>query len=86
MNVFTFTKHALKQFENLDQKTQNRLQEKLLELKNHPNIFSVLLAVTNLEPATHRLRIGTHRLLLCHEKGSSSFLVLKIGHRRDIYD
>jgi mRNA-degrading endonuclease RelE of RelBE toxin-antitoxin system len=83
MIVFRFTNAAERQFQKFDAESQKRLSKKLAELKNHPDIFSVLEPLQNLDPATHRLRIGEYRLLLCYE--ADTFLVLKVGHRREVY-
>jgi len=57
MNIFIFSKKAEKDFLKLEKNTQERILEKLKELKNHLNLISVLKKVVDLEPATHRLRI-----------------------------
>lgn len=84
MIVFTFTDKSLKIFIKLEKKTRERIAEKLNKLKSHSDIFSVLKTVTNLEPATHRLKIGNYRLLLM-QKSENEFLILKLGHRSEIY-
>ncbi len=84
MIVFTFTDKSLKIFIKLEKKTRERIAEKLEQLKSHLDIFSVFKTVTNLELATHRLRIGNYRLLLM-QKSENEFLILKLGHRSEIY-
>lgn len=83
MVVFTFSNVAHRQLKKFDPQTQKRIVHKLQELKNHPAILSVLEPVVNLIPATHRLRIGEYRLLL--RTDDQNCLILKVGHRRDIY-
>lgn len=85
---FAFTNHGKKAFQRLPKTVQQRLMNKLIELKDHPDIFSVLKRLHQLEPATHRLRIGEYRLILQLEisnQDDSEFLILDIGHRREIY-
>ncbi|MFH0769803.1 MAG: type II toxin-antitoxin system RelE/ParE family toxin [Candidatus Peregrinibacteria bacterium] len=84
MNTFCFTKKAKRLFLKWDAATQQRIREKLQELKKHPAIFSVLEPMIDMDPATHRLRIGDYRLLL-RDENDGMFLVLKVGHRREIY-
>lgn len=83
MITFRFSQVAHRQLEKFDPQIQKRIVKKLQELKNHPSIFSVLEPVRDLEPATHRLRIGEYRLLISTK--DNAFLILKVGHRRDVY-
>ena len=83
MVAFSFTNAAERQLQKFDPQTQQRILKKLSELKTHPSLLTVLEPVSNLEPATHRLRIGEYRLLVCLEEGMC--VVLKIAHRREVY-
>lgn len=88
MISFIFTKDASRAFLKLPKNAQERIREKLKLLKGHPDIFSVLKSLSHFEPATHRLRIGSYRLILSlrrHEKDTIGFLVLDCGDRKDIY-
>ncbi len=88
MIKFTFTKKAKTKFKKFDFSEQERIIEKLTDLKNHKNIFTVLKKLTLFKYATHRLRIGQYRallLLLGKDKTNIEFLVVDIGHRKDIY-
>ena len=84
MSTFLFTKAAAKQFYKLDISAQQRIQSKLQELKKSKNINTNIKLLINFKPATHRLRIGNYRLILKDEK-DGNFLVLEVGHRKDIY-
>lgn len=83
MVVFSFSNVAHRQFMKCDPQMQKRIIEKLHAWKSHPSFSSVLEPVINLEPATHRLRIGDYRLLL--RKDGDDCFILKVGHRRDVY-
>lgn len=88
MVKFIFHKPAKKFFEKLPFSDQQRIRDKLVSLKNHENIFTVLVKLSSLPPATHRLRIGNFRCLLtlkAQTKDLIEFLILDIGHRREIY-
>lgn len=88
MTTFIFSKYAERRFLTLQKVTQERVLKKLVGLKQHANIFAVLKKLNNLEPATHRLRIGDLRLILELKKQSQEeiyFLVLDIGDRKNIY-
>lgn len=85
---FFFTKDAERTFLKLPKEIQKRILEKLKEIKKHDDIFSILKRLNNLEPATHRMRIGMYRLILelkSHERSRVKFWVLDVGHRKDIY-
>ena len=88
MITFKFTKLGAKTFKALPPDVQKRILGKLLALKDHPDIFSVTGGLEWLAPATHKLRIGSYRLLLelkHTDKSSAVFHVLRAGHRKDVY-
>lgn len=88
MIFFESTNQFDKIFDELNDDEKLRIKEKLEYLKYHPNIFTVIKKLENFEPATHRLRIGNWRLLLKLEQKTDSnirVILLKIGHRREIY-
>lgn len=88
MNTFIFTKKAEKRFLSLPKKVQERVLQKLKDLKSHKDLLSVLKRLHHLEPAAHRLRIGDYRLILeLREQGPETFKfwVLDVGDRKDIY-
>lgn len=85
---FIFTRHAERSFYRLPKSVQNRILEKLKEVKKHDDILSILKRLHHFEPATHRMRIGLYRLILelKNRKGDEfEFWILDIGHRKDIY-
>ena len=84
MYKFTFTKKAEKQFVKLELATQERIIKKLQFYKTAPEILPFLKSVENLEPATHRLRVGSHRLLLQYN-WSKDIIILKVWERKSIY-
>ncbi|KKU80226.1 MAG: hypothetical protein UY05_C0011G0008 [Candidatus Peregrinibacteria bacterium GW2011_GWA2_47_7] len=88
VTAFIFTKYAKRKFTKLPLGIQKRIVVKLTALKKHEDIFSILRPLHNFEPATHRLRIGSYRLILelkADKKSAPEFLILDMGHRRDIY-
>lgn len=88
MVSFIFTEDAKRAFLKMPKNIQDRIINKLKELKSHGDIFSVLKRLTHSEFATHRLRIGSYRLILQlknHDEKIIEFIVLDIGHRKDIY-
>ncbi len=88
MVKFIFTKNAEKKLLSLPNGIQERIKEKLTQLKKHEDIFAILKRLHHFDPATHRLRIGSYRLILETKKQSADkaeFLVLDLGDRKDIY-
>jgi mRNA-degrading endonuclease RelE of RelBE toxin-antitoxin system len=89
MNKFIFSQKASKQFYQLEKIDQQRISDKLNQLKNHQNIYSILESVINIWPASHRLRIGNFRLLIQNLNKTDRFIklrILKIAHRKDVYN
>ena len=81
---FIFTNYAKKQFLKLDIKIQTRIKNKLLLLKSDKDLLkNNIKNIVNMQPITHRVKIGSHRLLL--QKDSENYIVLKVGHRKNIY-
>lgn len=88
MIVFDFTEYGLKCLQKLPKDVQGRIEKKLSSLKNHPNIFTVISALEDVEPATHRLRVGDYRLVLqltSNTKSKVYFMVIDVDHRKNIY-
>ena len=88
MNQFVFTKKAEKRFLDLPKSMQERMINKLKDLKQHDDILSVLKRLHHLEPASHRLRVGDYRLILELKKQTKKetiFWILDVGDRKDVY-
>jgi mRNA-degrading endonuclease RelE of RelBE toxin-antitoxin system len=88
MVVFISTKQFDKKYEELSNIDQKRIKDKLQYLTTHPNIFSVIRKLNEFKEATHRVRIGNFRIVLKlieENKNVTTFLLIKIGHRREIY-
>ena len=84
---FQFTAKADKEFAKLGQVLQERIVKKLdyFEQSSDYHDFSEKLAgVEN----NYRLRIGDYRIIFSPRSDGSLviLLVLKVGHRRDIYE
>ncbi len=81
---FVFTNKAKKQFNKLDIDTQTRIRNKLILIKADNTLLKQnIKQVINIENITHRLRIGSYRLLL--NKDSFGYIVLKVSHRANAY-
>lgn len=76
-------------FDQLSLEVQERIKKKLAELKTHPDPFALLKKLQGIEPTTHRLRIGSYRLimdLLSKNEEELTFRILAVGNRKDIYN
>ncbi|MDQ1344223.1 MAG: hypothetical protein QG650_943 [Patescibacteria group bacterium] len=81
--TFRFTKTSEKAFSKFDPKIRESLVESLTALKDSTLLETNSKAVTNLLPATHRLRVGNYRFL--YERNGDEVLILKVGHRKNVY-
>ena len=87
MTAYTveFAKSARKEFERLPLKVRNRIVEALRLLAQNP--YSELIKVKKLQNAleVYRIRIGDYRVLYELNDDRLRVLVIKIGHRSDVY-
>ena len=78
-----FTKKAAKQFEALPAEVKSRLQLKLEMLASNPRPSGVVkLEDTDNQ---YRLRIGSYRIVYEVEDEILLILIIRVGHRRDVY-
>jgi mRNA interferase RelE/StbE len=78
-----FEKKALDFFTKLDKTNQERIGRKIELLKNNPQLGYPLIG--NLS-GLWKLRIGDYRVLYKIKNEQLIVLVIKIGHRKNIYD
>ena len=80
-----FVKSARKEFERLPAKIRGRVVEALTFLAQNP--FSELLKVKKLRNMNEvfRIRIGDYRVLYGLQNDRLIVLVIKIGHRSEVY-
>ena len=84
--MFAFTKQAEKQFNKLDLRIQNQIKEKLKIFKVNDLLLSQNIKyIVNILPITHRIRIGSYRLLLSFDESNKIYIINKVKHRREIY-
>lgn len=78
-----FTKKAANQFQSLSAQIQSRLQPKLIALATEPRPSGVV----KLENADnqYRIRVGTYRIVYQIKEEVLLVLIIKVGHRRDVY-
>ncbi|MEL7315348.1 MAG: type II toxin-antitoxin system RelE/ParE family toxin [Cyanobacteria bacterium J06559_3] len=78
-----FAKNATKQFKALPANEQHRLKPKIDALAAEPRPAGVVKLSG--EENLYRIRVGNYRIIYTIEDKQLLVLVLKLGHRREIY-
>jgi mRNA interferase RelE/StbE len=78
-----FVKQAAKQLKSLSNEEQQRIKIKIDVLANDPRLDGVVKLTG--EDNLYRIRVGNYRIIYCIQDNQLLILVLKIGHRRDVY-
>ncbi len=78
-----FTTSALKEFQALETALQKRIGERILSLADEPFPSGVrkLQGVEN----HFRIRVGDYRVIYRVDGGRVVVVIVRIGHRRDVY-
>ncbi len=74
-------KSAIKDLKNISEPFKTKLHNKILELKNFPNIQNIK-KLTNFEPA-YRLRVGNYRILF--DLSDEIIIIARVLHRQSSY-
>ena len=82
MYKIIFEKKAENFLRKLERKEQERIAKKFNELENNPELGKPL---TGKLAGLWSLRIGDYRTIYQIRKSELLILVLKIGHRKDVY-
>lgn len=77
-----FEKKALNSLNNLDKDIKQRIWDKLHQCKENPFRFLEHLE----EIQGFKLRVGDYRAIVDVDKSTKTIIVLKIGHRKNIYE
>ncbi len=75
------TDKAVKNLNKLDINTSKIIKSKLLEYSKEP--FSHARKLSKISIGTYRFRVGDYRIIFDIDK--DNIVVLKIGHRKEIY-
>lgn len=76
-----FTDKSLRQLKKLEKDEQDRIIRALERIRIRPEVHITKLVG---DPG-YRLRVGDYRIILDMEKRKLFILILKIGHRENIY-
>ena len=82
MYRIVFEKRALHDLNKLDKIVKKRIWDKLQECKEDPFRFFV----KSVETRGFKLRIGDWRVIVDILREKEAVVILKVGHRRNIYD
>lgn len=78
-----FAKQAAKQFRALSAQEKNRLQTNIDSLAQEPCLRgSIKLAG---EDNLYRVRVGNYRIIYTINNDQLLIVIVKVGHRRDVY-
>lgn len=77
-----FSDLALKQLRKLDQEARQRIIATIERIRIRPDAYVKKLVGDE----GYRLRVGNYRVILDLDKEKLIILVLRIGHRKNVYD
>lgn len=80
---YEFSPRAWKEIRKLSPEVAQRIIKKIDYFVSSPNPTMFAESLTNLEIGQYRFRIGDYRVTFDLE--GEKILILKVGHRRDIY-
>lgn len=78
-----FTKQAAKLFKKLSSQDRQRLKPKIDALAQNPRPSGVVKLSG--EDDLYRIRVGDYRIIYSIENNRLLVLIVKIGHRKDVY-
>lgn len=86
MYKLIFLERALDEFKKIDRARQKIIKAKLLILARNPAALkNNIRRLSGPEEALYRLRIGAYRVIFRKDINRLVILVVRIGHRREIY-
>lgn len=79
-----YTRTAIKDIKKLDAVVKKKLSQKILLYVKDPIHYATRLIDSAI--GTYRWRIGNYRIIFDIDEKNNRIVVLKVGHRRDIYN
>ena len=81
-----FKKSAAKEFQSLPQKIQQKILDAVQLLSLNP--YTELLQIKKMKGADslYRVRIQDYRMIYLIENQMIKVMIIKIGHRKEVYD
>ena len=86
MYTLKFLGRALQDLKKIDLPFQKIIKEKLLILAENPAILkNNIKKLTGIKEDYYRLRVGSYRIIYEKRDKELIILIIRIGHRREIY-
>ena len=86
MYRLVFLDKALDEFKKIDRARQKIIKAKLLILARNPAALkNNVRRLSGPEEALYRLRIGAYRVIFKKDEARLIILVVRVGHRREVY-
>jgi mRNA interferase RelE/StbE len=86
MYKLRFLDKALDDLKKIDKPHQVIIKEKLSILAKNPSVLSNnIKKISGTKEKLYRLRIGSYRVIFKKEKDKLIIIVIRIGHRKEIY-
>ena len=82
MYKLQFDKNALEELNSLEKSIKERIWKKLQQCKEDP--FRFLKSLEEIDG--FKLRVGDYRIIVDVDKTNNKLVVLKVGHRKNIYE
>ena len=82
--LIEFDEKAKKAFNKLDRAVQQRIVKYLKRIETQPLSYAETLSGEFI--GLYKFRVGDYRLISRIEEGKMTVLIIKIGHRREIYE
>ncbi|HLC54868.1 MAG TPA: type II toxin-antitoxin system RelE/ParE family toxin [Candidatus Nanoarchaeia archaeon] len=81
MFEIVFSDKAFKQLSKLEKPIQKRIMNSLDRIRIRPEAYLTKLV----DDPGYKLRVGDYRVIVDLDKGKLLILVIKVGHRRNVY-
>lgn len=86
MYKLKFLGKALDDLKNIDRAHQKIIKEKLLMLAKNPEVLkNNIKRLSRTKDDYYRLRVGNYRVIFKKEKKQLIIIIVRIGHRKEIY-
>ncbi len=86
MYKLKFLDKALDDLKKIDKPHQVIIKEKLSILAKNPSVLSNnIKKISGTKEKLYRLRVGSYRVIFKKEKDKLIIIVIRIGHRNEIY-
>ncbi len=86
MYKLKFLGKALEDLEQINRAQQKIIKEKLLILAKNPEVLkNNIKKLSGVKEDLYRLRVGSYRIIFKKEKEHFLILIIRIGHRKEIY-